>query len=267
VKIGDRWVSYQRIEPLATILGLAADAVEAEDLDTGRELARKGMSAIAQNLTNKTFLQGVENFFQFLGDPERYGESAFKSYLGSVVPAAAGAAARAIDPTLRETHLESPEDILNVMAARVPGLSQNLPPRYTTTGEPAQRPEAGFGEGLDALIRFASPVQVSQPQPEGELQRELYKAGIGKTPPRRKDKFTTVSSTQEGYTMTPDEQAEMAAADKLAAAALLPLVRSKIWGALSDENQKKYVDDTYEYYRRRARRQIESRRAMLAVAR
>src|SRR3990167_6609273 len=264
VKAGDRWVSYQRLEPLSTVFGVAADMAEATSPDEQQRLLRKVQNAVAQNLTNKTFLQGVENFFQVVSDPERYGESALKSWVGSAIPAVAGATARAIDPTLREVHVDKPSDLLDVLAARIPGLSETLPPRYDTTGRPAQRAQAGFGEDVDSLIRAVSPVQISKPRPESELPAALSEAGIGKRPPGRKDEFRTLTGDYERYTMTPEEQKEMAAADAVAEMQLLPLVRSELWPLLDNKQKKKIVDDVYDRLRRTVRAQIENRRAMAA---
>ncbi len=90
MKIGDRWYSYSRIEPLATVLGITADGVETmidylrlpDPEKKSEKLAVDAVLAITKNLTSKTFLEGITGFLQAVHDPERYGGS----YLNSACP-------------------------------------------------------------------------------------------------------------------------------------------------------------------------------------
>ncbi len=93
IKIGDTYYSYQRLDPIATIIGTAADIV-----DTGFRSPRgfndskleHGFAALTlaltRNATNKSYLAGIQMWSNALGDPDRYLEKLGRNYAGSFVP-------------------------------------------------------------------------------------------------------------------------------------------------------------------------------------
>jgi hypothetical protein len=107
VRIGDRWVSYQRFEPLSLLIGVAADFAEVGMLASAEEedsIALSLAQSVAKNLTSKTWLSGVSDFFDALSDPERFGE-AFVSRLTSsmAVPAVVAHMAGSTDENMRDS--------------------------------------------------------------------------------------------------------------------------------------------------------------------
>lgn len=86
VKIGNTWVSMARIEPLATSLGFAADLAEATDEKIAGDLWDKLHYSIMNNITGKTYLEGMVNAAEAIGDPDRYGARFFKRTLGGFIP-------------------------------------------------------------------------------------------------------------------------------------------------------------------------------------
>jgi len=93
IKIGDTYYSYQRLDPLATPLGVIADIVETgvreeKDFDE-TEVEHKAnalMLALTRNATNKSYLAGIQMWADALGDPDRYVEKLGRNYAGSLVP-------------------------------------------------------------------------------------------------------------------------------------------------------------------------------------
>ena len=73
IKIGDKWVSYESIEPMATFLALTADVMEnANSLGSTstEKLLNKLGYAVSMNLTNKSFLQGIQPLTELMsGQP------------------------------------------------------------------------------------------------------------------------------------------------------------------------------------------------------
>lgn len=151
VRIGDQWISYQRFEPIASILGMAADMMEAYregDMDSYASIAQKVSDSVAENLTNKTFLSGLSTLTGAISDPKRELGTFAKQMAGSAVPNSIGFVpfghlARAIDPVYREAEPFSKEVVL----AKIPFVSTKLDPAYGPTGEPRTRP-GGFVERL-----------------------------------------------------------------------------------------------------------------------
>tara|TARA_R100000951_G_scaffold63981_1_gene53787 strand:+ start:1878 stop:5276 length:3399 start_codon:yes stop_codon:yes gene_type:complete len=93
IKIGDTYFSYQRLDPLATPLGVVADLVEtgikeeqAFDESLLEHATTSMVLALTRNATNKSYLAGIQMWADALGDPDRYVEKLGRNYAGSLVP-------------------------------------------------------------------------------------------------------------------------------------------------------------------------------------
>jgi len=105
IKMGDRWVSYDRIEPFSTVMGLVVDSMNA--LKTGRMKGESpGVGSIfkivGQNFLDKTFTEGLGKAMLAMQEPDRYLESYLVSLTNPVVPAILNQIARMEDPIRRE---------------------------------------------------------------------------------------------------------------------------------------------------------------------
>lgn len=180
IKVDDEWVSFQRIEPLGVLLGVAADSAEIfREAESGAEVDEIAVSlaaALANNLTSKTWLKGLSDLVKVLSDPQRYGDSYIQAYAGSVVPAAVAQATRTgipgildADPILRDTN-----SMVDRILSRIPGYSTELPARLNIFGEPIVS-EGGLGP--DFLSPLWTQEITSQP-----LAEEMFrvKAEVGK---------------------------------------------------------------------------------------
>lgn len=164
IKVGDRWYSYRRGDPLGMTLGLAADMVEmlqntdwdSPEAKEAEAVAAALAAAVANSALSKTYLSGLSELFDALSDPARYSEGYFKRQAGSLVPTGAAEIARAIDPYMREV-----ASMVDGLRARTPGLSQDLPPRRDLWGRPLSY-ESGLGTGYDIL----SPVYSRREDPQ-----------------------------------------------------------------------------------------------------
>jgi len=146
IKIGDKYYSYQRLDPFALTIGAAADMAT---LDDGMSENQKSKGAalvwasIMGNLSNKTWLSGVSDMLSAFEDPERYGDAFIKRFAGSVtVPTGVAQIARTMDPTVRET-----PDSLTTIQSRIPGMSDDLLPKRDVWGRPIEK-EGGLGPDL-----------------------------------------------------------------------------------------------------------------------
>lgn len=149
IKVGDRWISYGRIEPLATILGTTADFTEIAGQigEEGRNsLAAQITMAFARNLAAKVYLQGMTNVAEALHDPDRYGQAFISKLAGSAVPAGVAQFTRTQDPILRDT-----QGAIERIKSRLPGYSTALPALNNIWGEPI---ELGGGWGPDMISPF-----------------------------------------------------------------------------------------------------------------
>jgi len=200
VRVGDKWVAYNRLDPLGQTLGFAADFSEAmgrgdidpEDMDEWQEVMAGGIGAASQFAVNKTYLQGLADLLNMTTDPNRYGEGYVNDFIASFVPftSAMGAAERFVDPTGRE--VETPMD---AMLAKIPGLSEKLTPKRDLWGAEI-KPQQVFGRAYDVL----SPARVSQ-DIESPIDRELLRL---KNYPTRIQKKTTFQGVDVNLSKWPE---------------------------------------------------------------
>lgn len=144
------YVSYQRMAPWATYLGLVSDLRDlAPHLTDGHleELGTGMAIAMANNVTNQSFLQGITSFLDAVSEPGTNAKGKMLSFVrktaAGFVPTGAMQLANLTglgdDPYIREIN-----SVKDAMMAKVPGLSKDLPMRYSwITGQPAKYPE-GF---------------------------------------------------------------------------------------------------------------------------
>lgn len=150
IKIGDRYYSYQRLDPFALTIGAAADMATLGDGMTENQKSEGAalvVASIVGNLSNKTWLSGVSDVLAALDDPQRFGDSFIKRFAGSAaVPTGVAQVARTIDPTMREA-----PDAMTTIRSRIPGLSDDLLPKRDVWGRPIEK-EGGLGPDIMSPI-------------------------------------------------------------------------------------------------------------------
>jgi len=158
VKVGDKWISYGRIEPAGIVMGLGADMATVLPFATKKEkddLVAQISFALAKNLTNKTFLSGISDAIGAVDDPDRNGETYIRRLAGTVVPSVSAQITRAIDPVLRDVRpdpelegiFSTIQGTINVIKSRIPGFSEDLPARIDIWGDPIVF-EGGLGPDI-----------------------------------------------------------------------------------------------------------------------
>jgi hypothetical protein len=150
VKIGDRYYSYQRLDPYSTTLGVAADFADLQSHMSEHqkdEVAGLLLASTIKNLADKTWFSGVSDLSQAVSDSDRYGPSYIRNRLASTfVPTIVAQAAKATDPNLREAR-----NILDAFRARIPILSRQVPARLNVWGQPIPN-EGGIGPNIISPI-------------------------------------------------------------------------------------------------------------------
>jgi hypothetical protein len=134
IRIGDAYVDYRRMDPFASILGIAATLGQPQT-PHGKpvDLASAFVSGFLGQLTDKTFLTGLSDFVAAASDETGSKLEAWvKRFGGSFVPALASQTAQIIDPSKRVT-----ETLADTMQSRIPGMSQDLPAQRDILGDDA----------------------------------------------------------------------------------------------------------------------------------
>ncbi len=178
IKMGDTWVSYQKVEPFGTMLGTIADYCQIANHATEQDrdnMVGSVMVAMAANLSNKTYLQGLGDIVDLAesGEPDKWEAFARKFAATSALPAYLGQAAKEADP-----HTHQAWDLKEEVMRRIPGFSDELPPMRNILGAPVDHSNGTF---------MVSPFALSKDTPEPvmkELSRLSQREG-GFTMPDR----------------------------------------------------------------------------------
>lgn len=153
VRVGDRWITYRGLDPFAITAGTIASLVENtgdHGDDEWGDIATNMIFETADNLTDQTWLSGLNSLVQAVNDPERYADSfAARQLTSFVVPAVLrGVNQSQVDPVLRSTRGDTfSERLENTIRASVPGLSSDLVARHDVYGRVIER-EGSAGPDL-----------------------------------------------------------------------------------------------------------------------
>jgi len=178
VKTSAGHVQFSRLDPVATMFSTAADIMDTirhgqqEDQPAVTSLVHALGIAFANNITQKSYLTGIQKITEVLTDPDKNMAKYLQSAAGSFVPNTLNAAVGPVgDDYTREIG-----GMVDAVQARLPGLSQSLPPQRNILGEPIERTTAA-GSGLTRWADFILPVAFKATSDDvvtGELARLAY---------------------------------------------------------------------------------------------
>lgn len=164
IKIGDKWVSYSKLGPLAYPLAMAAawkyatqdnpEAVTQGQLDQ----FGNAMGSIAGFFADQSYMQGIGDMVKAISGDEGYQNTfatAAGNLAGQVVPLSSLQRwiAQVVDPIYRK-----PDTFVERLEKDIPGMSQNVGFYENPLGEPSVRQFPG----LNAF----SPLSITQEKPE-----------------------------------------------------------------------------------------------------
>ena len=169
IKIGDTYYSYQRLDPLATPLGIIADlvetgrdisALESKDSEKLLEHAYQSMIiSLTRNITNKSYLTGIQNFMDALSDPERFAAKFSRNFASSFVPNILSQMADSDEQVLRETR-----GVMDAVKRKI-GLRGSLDAKRNILGE-----EIMTETLLASPLQAANPIAISTKKDDPILQ-------------------------------------------------------------------------------------------------
>jgi hypothetical protein len=242
IKIGNTYYSYQRIEPLSTLFGIAADVVNLnKDAKVPSPMA-EGYTAekvnqliamATNNITNKAWMQSLSNAIEAYNDPAGKGQGFINLMAGSAVPGIVAAPARAQDPYARD--VQTPGDaILN----RIPGMSQTLPYKRDIYGKAIMTDKPSF---------YGSPVATS-PVSQSPVRNEIARLKMSIRPPER---------TAMGVKLTPQQYGQLQLnANRILMPMLQRRIAAKDWPLMNDEVKKVLIKDMFNAVHSAAAMQI-----------
>jgi hypothetical protein len=190
VKVGDKYYSYTRFDPMSSVVGMVADFanldVSEENKDKIQEAADRVAYSIQQNIYNKTFFAQLEAMVSAAQDPGKYGEKFVANIVGSAIPNIVAKAGESFDPYVRQR-----SNVKDILKSRVPGMSQSLFPKRNLWGEPIERGKTGVAASV-------SPVSVRKISTK-KVDEELNKIGFEIKDPSRNILGVKLNDEQYDY--------------------------------------------------------------------
>lgn len=173
IKWGDKWVQYNRFDPMGTIFGIAADLYDLAGYISDGDITKVGsalVTSIALNITDKTFLQGVTDFSEALSKPDRFMARYVNGLAATAVPNIAAQLARWMDPYQREAR-----NFIDTVKSRIPVMREQLAQRIGITGDPV-------AENSATGLTMGAKVTTAQDNP---LIDTMLRLGVAKGMPSR----------------------------------------------------------------------------------
>ena len=172
IKVGDTYVSYQRLDPFAGAIALAADMADvtrfgASDQDI-EQITTGYFAAVLENLSSKSYLAGVMDLFNLLSDPEANMPKTLGRIAGGFVPNAI-AAARGFG----DDHFDEVQGIVDRIKSRIPFLSDDVNLQRNLLGEPVNKKTfGGVLKAAEGLTGYMLPIQINTTGSD-EIDNEL----------------------------------------------------------------------------------------------
>jgi len=160
--IGDEdnptYVSYQRLDPFATMIGIAADIADHmtmnPKLEPGSSESLMALSfSMAENITDKSFLRGLNNVLNAVQQPEIYGPKIGRDIVsGMAVPMSVN---QFKDLGESEVMIRESRSVVDAVLRKLPIAAEKIPPKRTFLGE------AIYKQNPVGLLGVMNPVYVS----------------------------------------------------------------------------------------------------------
>jgi hypothetical protein len=177
IRVGDKYYSYESLEPISTPLGIIADfhdlmaqapAGDAEHIATALSMA------LGRNMTRQSYVQTFVNLGSLMDDISQGKDMAgnLSNFAGKeisgLIPSALQGEAKREDPIMRET-----KGLIDQLKSRTPGYSESLPPRRDLYGRPMAVP-GGF------MANEVYPFRLGSEQHD-PIANEIYSTGADVT--------------------------------------------------------------------------------------
>ena len=146
------WEAYNRFDPMAMYLGVAADVrdvLESGKTDGLADASSAAIIALANQMKDKSYVKGLSDFIKAADDPERYWDSYKRQKVGSFVPSA-------VAQFKGDQHIREVRSVMDAVLNRLPVFSETLEPTYDILGQPNIRSEGFLQKGTkwhDDVVR------------------------------------------------------------------------------------------------------------------
>jgi len=136
VQINGKFYSFQRIEPVAKVMGIAGDLVDMIKASKDEEDKAKMLSMLVLMFGNATisttYLSGLAGAVNAMVDPVRYGDQFLEGYATSLIPKIVGQTTTLADPYKREV-----DGVMDAIQSQLPHFREKLMKKRDAWGEPS----------------------------------------------------------------------------------------------------------------------------------
>jgi hypothetical protein len=244
-KIGGEYISYRRLDPWATIIGSAADAIELQSAMTDKQRRDAGaivIGAATQNLASKTWLSGLSDLIDAITDPKANAKNVITRLGASIAtPTLASQVAQLTDPVVRDTSDPSyMGQLRKKIEARIPVLSTDVIARRDILGKEV-RNEGG------PIARLLSPFDTRQVRRD-PVAKAIYDSGARFSLPSRE--------VGGGRLSDQDFDAYQKAAAQKFYDAMKETLADPQWLTMSRDEQRKVIEKAKNKSREEARGEL-----------
>jgi hypothetical protein len=167
VRIGGTYVTYSRLEPFATTLGITKDFADALKTGDPATIVTAPIESLMAQMRDKTFLRGVSDLME-MSEPGRFTENFLKwasNFAASWIPNIVRTGGRAFDETIPERSVwKGPEYVTRVLKRAIQRTELGIitdEPKVDLWGRPIKRPGSPV-PGTDIPYRMISPFRTGE---------------------------------------------------------------------------------------------------------
>ena len=254
IKIGDKWYSYNRLDPIGSFFGVVGDymdlaqAASDSDVDNNSiaDMAQMLMTVMAKNVTDKTYLQNIGTLIQIINNPDpnsKKVQSWAAQLAGGFVPRILANGAR--DTGITDPYMKEASDFAAKLKAKMPYLSNELPTQYSwMTGD-----ARAYGDY--SLVNFIPNREAAKDQVKMELL--TYGAKLG-GPAKT---MSNTRLTDEQYSRLCELHGTVKLGGLTMMESLENLVESPVYQQLPEgQARMKKINAVIQQYRETARKQL-----------
>src|SRR6267143_445435 len=235
VNVNGTYYDYSRIQPIGTLIGLAADmsSIWAHMTPDEQDRIPKMISiAFSQAVTNQIWLRGMVDIARGVAESDRYGPKIMQNLVASMMPASGwfGQTAQLMDPYVREIN-----SIMDAIRNKIPGVREGLEPMISgLTGEPVENRER---------LGIVLPSKKQQ-ESSDKVLLEAARLGVGVAKPPKNIQLPNPLDKKAGQIeLTPAQRTLFASASgQFAHEILTKVVGSPIWEQLDSMYGKEGAD-------------------------
>ncbi len=184
IRVGDRYISYRRLDPSALFFGMVADLVQnkahAEMLNQQPEYGKAVFVALVNNLASKSYLTGALNLARLFNSPAQEFQYVYNGWVTGFAPHSSFVH-QALNPALKG------DEVFHELRTAADAFASRSfwkdpagnPTKYDFLGRPVKR-DAGIGPD------WGSPLRTTEASDDA-LFSELIASGASFGPPRETD--------------------------------------------------------------------------------